>query len=227
MRFSPPWSANWSDDMAEILKIVAFSDTHGFHPWFNIPDGDVLVFAGDMTLHGRLEEVIKFNEFLGSLSHPHKLVIAGNHDFCFETKPEASRASLTNGVYLQDELATIQGIKFYGSPWQPVFKDMAFNLPRGEALRAKWDCIPADTDVLITHSPPWGHNDRTFFGSNVGCRDLLQRVERLQIPLHIFGHIHESAGHSANERTIFANVSVCNLLYMPIHRPFFHEFSKE
>lgn len=209
--------------MAETLKIVAFSDTHGHRPWFKIPDGDVLVFAGDMTRHGHLEEVRAFNEFLGGLPHPHKLVIAGNHDACFEKQPEASRACLTNCTYLQDEAVTIQGVKFYGSPWQPEFRNMAFNLPRGAALQAKWELIPTDTDVLITHGPPWGHQDRTFLGSTVGCPNLNQRVELLHVSLHIFGHIHESHGQSINRRTVFANVSACNLLYLPTRRAFVYD----
>lgn len=199
------------------MKIVAFSDTHGRRPWFNIPNGDVLVFAGDMTLHGSLDEVVKFNEFLASLPHAHKLVIAGNHDGCFEAQANESRAQLSNAIYLQDESVTIEGVKFYGTPWQPVFRDMAFNLPP-ESLRLKWEHIPPDTDVLITHTPPYGQNDRTFFGKRVGCHHLREAVGRIQPALHIFGHIHEAYGQSTNGRTVFANVSVCNLFYMPMRR---------
>ena len=57
------------------MKIVAISDTHGLHGSLNIP-------AGDLTRHGVLDDVREFNDFLGSLPHPHKIVIAGNHDFC-------------------------------------------------------------------------------------------------------------------------------------------------
>ena len=205
------------------LKIVALSDTHGRRPWFKIPDGDVLIHAGDMTLRGCLDEVVKFNDFLGTLPHPHKIIVAGNHDLCFETHTAECRSRLTNGVYLQDESVTIQGVKFYGSPWQPTFRDMAFNLPRGKEIQSKWDLIPPDTDVLITHGPPYGRGDQTLFSGAVGCRDLFQTVERLDIPLHIFGHIHEAAGQSVNGKTLFANVSVCNILYLPIQRPFVHE----
>lgn len=179
-----------------------------------------------MTLHGNLDEVVKFNNWLGNLPHPYKLIIAGNHDTCFETRLDDSRACLTNAVYLQDESVTILETKFYGSPWQPVFRDMAFNLPR-ESLRAKWERIPPDTDILITHTPPYGHNDRTFFGSRVGCIDLLESVERIQPSLHIFGHIHEAFGQSANGQTIFANVSVCNLFYMPMRRAMVFEIPVE
>ena len=78
------------------LKIVIISDTHGLHERVSIPDGDILVHAGDLTNKGELADVARFNEFLGRLSHPHKIVIAGNHDFAFERIPEAARALLTN-----------------------------------------------------------------------------------------------------------------------------------
>ena len=65
------------------MKLITIADTHGLHRSFEIPDGDILVHAGDLTRHGTLEDVYEFNDFLGSLPHPHKIVIAGNHDFCF------------------------------------------------------------------------------------------------------------------------------------------------
>jgi predicted phosphohydrolase len=117
------------------LMIVAIADSHGLHRKLRIPDGDILIHAGDLTRSGNIGELDEFNEFLGGLPHRHKIVIAGNHDFCFENNMEESARRLTNAVYLQDAETVIKGIKFYGSPWQPWFYDWAFNLPRGEALR--------------------------------------------------------------------------------------------
>ena len=95
------------------------------------------------------------------MPHPDKIVIAGNHDFCFERDPRHCVRLLTNAVYLQDSAVVVRGLKFCGSPWQPWFCDWAFNLRRGQPLREKWDLIPSDTDVLITHGPPQGINDFT------------------------------------------------------------------
>jgi len=78
------------------MKIISISDTHGLHPAMEIPDGDLLVHAGDLTRHGSLNDVQEFNDFLGTLPHPHKIVIAGNHDFCFERDREACEELLTN-----------------------------------------------------------------------------------------------------------------------------------
>jgi len=88
----------------------------------------------------------------------------------------------------------IEGVKFYGSPWQPRFFDWAFNLDRGEEIKKKWDLIPMDTDVLITHGPPYGILDLTHEGEKVGCEELMKAVLRVQPKIHIFGHIHEAYG---------------------------------
>lgn len=202
------------------MRIVAISDTHTLHNGLqNIPDGDVLIHAGDLTNHGSIEDVEEFDRYLGKLPHTHKIVIAGNHDFCFEKKPTEARARITNAIYLEDKGIKIDDVHFYGSPWQPAFFNWAFNLPRGAQLREKWNLIPDDTDVLITHSPPFGLGDRTYRGENVGCRELLKAVRRIKPKLHIFGHIHEAYGITTNEHTKFVNASSCNLGYQPINQP--------
>jgi len=206
------------------MKIVAISDTHGLHSMLTVPPGDVLIHAGDMTGRGTLDEVRDFNEFLGSLPHTHKVVIAGNHDFCFEREREESEAELTHCVYLQDQAVTIEGVRFYGSPWQPWFYDWAFNLERGAGIRVKWDLIPERTDVLITHGPPYGYGDETARGEVVGCRDLLEVVERIKPRMHVFGHIHEGAGTSSNGQTVFINASTCDLGYRPVNPPIIYEY---
>ncbi len=201
------------------MKIVAIADTHNRHRELVLPAGDVLVHAGDITLGGTLEEVEDFNEYLGGLPHPHKIVIAGNHDFCFEREPELSAPLLTNALYLRDEATTIEGVVFYGSPWQPWFYNFAFNLRRGPEIREKWDLIPDGVDVLITHGPPRGFGDRTAYDEPVGCRDLLVAVERAQPQFHIFGHIHEGYGTYSKGETEFINASSCDRAYEPVNEP--------
>jgi Icc-related predicted phosphoesterase len=201
------------------MKLVLVSDTHFWHDALDIPDGDVLLHAGDLTRHGTLADVEVFNDYLGTLPHAHKIVVAGNHDFCFEREPQAARPLLTNAIYLEDEAVTIDGVHFYGSPWQPWFYDWAFNLERGEPLRRKWDLIPDHTDVLVTHSPPQGHGDRTQSGTLAGCEELIVAVERVQPALHVFGHIHEAYGTTRNALTSFVNASICDLSYNPLNAP--------
>lgn len=57
-----------------------------------------------------------------------------------------------------------------------------------------WDSIPADTDILVTHGPPFGVLDRTIQNCNAGCHYLLQKVMEIKPKYHLFGHIHEAYG---------------------------------
>lgn len=173
------------------MRIVCISDTHGKHRTMTIPDGDVLVHAGDLTPRGHEKDIKDVNDWLGTLPHKHKIMIAGNHDFEFEKNPINARSWITNAHYLCDESLIIDGVKFYGSPWQPRYFDWAFNVDRGEPLKVIWDKIPMDTDVLITHGPPHGILDMTFEKIMAGCEELLLAVQRIKPKIHIFGHIHE------------------------------------
>ena len=196
-----------------MVKIVAISDTHIKHRDLEIPEGDILIHAGDFSRKGKFEDLIEFNSWLGELPHQHKVVIAGNHDFCFQEQPAESLKLLTNGIYLQDQFIELLGLKIYGSPWQPWFFDWAFNLKRGHELKTKWKLIPEDTDILVTHGPPMGILDKTNSGKQVGCEELLSRVFEIKPRYHIFGHIHEGYGVIKKESTTFINASSCDLAY--------------
>lgn len=199
--------------------MVCLSDTHGRHAELDVPDGDVLVLAGDVTRRGRPEELEDLDAWLAELPHPHRILVAGNHDFLFETDPPRARALIRHATYLQDAGTTVCGLRIWGSPWQPVFFDWAFNLPRGEALRRVWEGVPDGLDVLVTHTPPRGVLDRTSRGQDVGCDDLLEAVARARPRLHVFGHIHEDAGRVERDGTIFVNASSCTLSYVPSNPP--------
>ena len=189
------------------MRIVAIADTHTFTDGFTVPDGDVLIHAGDMCRGGSLEELRGVATWLAAQPHRHKIVVAGNHDWSFVREPAASRALLGDAHYLEDSEVTIEGVRFYGSPWQPAFNNWAFNLPRGEKLAAKWKRIPTGLDVLITHGPPAGIGDRSSYEGRSGCADLRARVDEVAPRLHLFGHIHEDGGAWEQGRTVFANVT--------------------
>jgi Icc-related predicted phosphoesterase len=205
--------------VSDTVRIVVIADTHGLHRGLQVPEGDILVHAGDLTDYGELDQLAASAAFLEAQPHRHKVVIAGNHDFCLERRPREARATLTNCIYLQDEAVTLMGLRFYGSPWQPWFFDWAFNLQRGPEIRAKWDLVPAGTDVLITHGPPWGHGDLTHRGERAGCQDLLEAVRRLRPALHLFGHIHEGYGVTRDGGTVLVNASICDSRNRPVNRP--------
>lgn len=189
------------------------ADTHGAHAQLTVPDGDVLIHAGDLTERGTRQSVAEVAGFLRALPHRHKIVIAGNHDFLFQEEPGLARALMKGLTYLQDEEVTIDGLRIWGSPWQPWFHDWAFNLHRGPAIAAKWQLIPSGIDVLVTHGPPAGSGDLCFDGRRVGCDDLLRHVDRVAPRVHLFGHIHEDRGHWQRGQTIIHNVttSECEL----------------
>jgi len=207
------------------MRLVCVSDTHGYHDAMRVPDGDVLIHAGDLTKRGTLEEVRAAGEWLTKLPHKHKLVVAGNHDFLFERDPAAARALLTHATYLEDEAVEIDGVRFYGSPYTPEFFNWAFMLPRGEALRAKWSRIPNDIDVLVTHGPPHKILDRTAHGDHAGCEALAERVAELKPQLHVFGHIHEGYGIRDDGPTRYVNASICTFDYRPKNTPMIFELS--
>lgn len=201
------------------MRIVCISDTHTHHRSLSVPDGDVLVHCGDSTKIGRDEEISDVDDWFGDLPHKHKILIAGNHDFCFQTDP-LWRTRIRHAHYLQDEALNIGGVRFYGSPWQPRFFNWAFNLDRGTPLRRVWDRVPDNTDVLLTHGPPFGILDLTDRGEPVGDEELRELVLRLpQLKLHVFGHIHESYGQISNGYTTFVNACSCNLRYRPVNPP--------
>ena len=120
-------------------------------------------------------------------------------------------------AYLEDNGCEIGGYKFWGSPWQPEFCNWAFNLSRGVACDRKWQQIPSDTDVLITHGPALGHGDLCNGGGHrAGCVNLLAHItERIQPLYHISGHVHEGFGATTNGVTTFVNASTCDYAYAP------------
>jgi hypothetical protein len=191
------------------LRFVCFSDTHSRigRATFDVPHGDVLLHAGDFTNTGRAKEVELFGDWLEQQPFKHKIVIAGNHDLTFEVDryhshharrfhgggpPEDAAAIKAAFVkrctYLEDDEVTIEGIRIYGSPWQPEFCDWAFNLDRGEPCLEKWKKIPEGIDVLLTHGPPVGFGDLCENGLRAGCVDLLFQIQqRIKPKFHVAG----------------------------------------
>ncbi|KAF2021800.1 Metallo-dependent phosphatase [Aaosphaeria arxii CBS 175.79] len=180
------------------ITIVNISDTHNYQPP-DVPHGEILIHAGDLTQNGTYEEVQTTIDWLQTLPHPHKIVVAGNHDTFLDHSKRpanmvASSASIQWGniVYLDSESTTIscengRELKIYGCPLTPRHGNWAFQYPR---TRDTWhSTVPTDTDILITHGPPKGHLDL----NTLGCQFLLDELWRTKPMLHVFGHVH--AGH--------------------------------
>lgn len=161
------------DNSQRKVRIVHISDTHLQHERFlpNIPDGDILVHSGDFCRIGWKRLLItpdyggflkSLNEFFAKVPHKHKIFVAGNHDIMFDGEScEEVQKKLPNVTYLQDSPVSIEGIQFYGSPWT-LYKWTSYNRgfckEKGK-IEHNWDKIPNDTNVLVTHLPPYGVMD--------------------------------------------------------------------
>lgn len=202
------------------MKLVLISDTHGKQKQIEVPQGDILIHAGDFSMRGFPKEVEAFMQWFSAQPHPNKILIAGNHDFMAEKDPIGFKNLVPENVtYLNDSGCEIEGIKIWGSPIQPWFHDWAFNRLRGDQIQKHWDLIPIDTDILITHGPPFGSLDSLLDGNRVGCENLAEKVEEIAPKLHVFGHIHESYGMKWSGKTTFVNASMLNFSYQAVNPP--------
>ena len=206
------------------MKITFISDTHTKHKQLDLPGGDLLIHSGDIMNSGYSKsDIHTFCEWFEAQDYKHKIFIAGNHDRMFENHPLESNTIVNkyDVTYLQDDEHLIDGVKLYGTPWQPEFCNWAFNLPRrGDELMAKWGAIPKDTDILITHGPAIGQLDVSGYGGqNVGCELLRERIDKVKPLIHVFGHIHGSAGYKFDGTTHYFNASVLNERYEYQNKP--------
>lgn len=207
------------------VKIVCISDTHNQAQ--NIPGGipqcDILVHAGDITMEGNYDKLCKFSDWGGQFLLPEtrRICIAGNHDKTLEGDIETAVACLPHWTYLQDQAHEVLGLKFWGTPWSPDFhpESWGFQLERGEKARAQWQTIPLDTDVLIVHGPPYGYGDKLERGEHVGCRDLANRLMEVRPRLTICGHVHSDPGIFAAPWGTVVNACIMTEGYKPKRKP--------
>lgn len=227
-------------------RITLISDTHTKH-WEldgDLPGGDILIHAGDLMNSGRnLEDIKDFCKWFDEQNYNSKIFIAGNHDRMFEDFPERAMEIVNSYkliTYLQDSWIKIGDdgqfndetmIKIYGSPWQPWFYDWAFNLPKGgPGLMSKWEAIPEDTDILITHGPPQDHLDVSgppYNEGHLGCALLREKVDAQPPKIHVFGHIHGSYGYKFHNGTHFFNASILNERYDYVNKPVTFDWNPE
>lgn len=204
------------------MKLCIISDTHGKHKQLTLPDADVIIHCGDMTPMGREHEVHNFMKWFSGLEqYKYRICIAGNHDWIFELNHTLAMTLIpSNVIYLEDTEIVIDGVKFYGTPVQKPFMNWAFNRPE-EKLEHYWGMIPDDTDVLITHSPPYMVGDMVKWDrSHQGSPSLYKEViERIHPNIHCFGHIHEGNGIRHVDDVTFINASNLDEHYNCIFSP--------
>jgi Icc-related predicted phosphoesterase len=224
------------------MHIVCISDTHNLHDQISMPEGNVLIHAGDLTMNGDPDDIAAAFAWLSKQPHERIIAIPGNHDFGFQRMPhlaEALRSEFPRVELLIDQETTVEGVRVYGSPWQPWFHDWAYNFQTGrdgeEQAEETWSKIPNDTGILVTHGPVREILDRTLgaaqkrtrglnslvaHGEHVGCPALRQRISQLHnLRLHVCGHIHESYGADKHNKTLFVNACSCDAQYSPTQPP--------
>lgn len=209
------------------MIIDTISDLHGHLP--KLEGGDLLIVAGDLTAKHTYQEYFLFANWLRYQDYKCKIFIAGNHDPLIQDTDLIE--DVFNGCdseYLCDSGIEFEGLKIWGSPWTPIFDGInpnckAFTGTERE-LAKKFELIPSDTDILITHGPPSGVLDKTVWGDHVGSTSLQDELysERMTPKLHIFGHIHEAYGQIENVAmmscTHFVNCSHVDESYKPINK---------
>jgi len=206
--------------------MVAFSDTHGRHGSMLLPDGDLLICAGDFTVDGRLEDVSGFLYWLKEQAVRYRhgaILIAGNHECAadprhrwFDARVRDLLMALRGPVrYLEDDSATVAGYNIYGMPWTPKFNQWAFMEGAGAAMKPRCDDMPRHTDILVTPRPPRGILD-----AGLGCDDLRRSLPNLtKLRLHIFGHVHSGSGVSVTDQATHVNAAVLDDAYRLVRGP--------
>ena len=207
------------------MKFILISVTHGQNNLLkNLPAGDIVIHCGDATKYGSRRELADFAKQFSRCRTQYKILIAGNHDGCFQRHPEEARQIVANQgiIYLEDSYIIIGGYKFWGMPWTAIFQSWYFMADASE-LATKWFAIPRDVNVLISHGPPKYIRDLTN-GEHAGClahSDYTTTSDILK--LNVFGHIHEGYGYTRFGETDYINCSLLNGYYQPINLPIIYE----
>lgn len=207
------------------MKIVAISDTHGKWNRLQIPECDILISAGDYSFRGEKHMVEDFHKWLNKQQAGYVVSVQGNHELNveknFEQMKEVAEKACPGVHFIAEGGVNIEGINIWGSAVTPWFRNWAWNVERGPKIKAHWDKIPTNTNILVTHGPPYGILDIVPFANGtpkerVGCHDLLNRLIDLpDLKMHIFGHIHHSHGAEMVANVRFYNASICDEAYMP------------
>lgn len=207
------------------MIIDCISDLHGEYP--KLDGGDLLIVAGDLTAWDTSKQHEECIEWLIAQKYKRIVLIAGNHDGHIQ---RGDLPRYDEGIdYLQDSGTEFEGMKIWGSPWQRQFpfqnpKFTAFSVNSDATLGEKWDLIPKDIDILVTHTPPESVLDRTWRAKRTGCPYLYSRLLEIKPKLHVFGHIHEGYGkheidHGNDHKTICVNAAHMNADYDAINKP--------
>lgn len=210
------------------MRIVATSDTH--FPFDNslIPDGDVLIHAGDLMYKGTPDEWDALVQSLAALPHKTKLYVPGNHDYFTEHYAGLARSDLRRRANVRILSGGLETAKV-GNSFISVL-----SVPYVTGLNGWAYCVAEDwlydyiknhanayyprLDFVVSHSPPYRILDQEG-KNNYGAWAMNKWFyETDNKPRHwICGHIHESYGTEEIEGTKFYNVAMCNEQYEQVN----------
>lgn len=209
-----------------MTTIVAASDTHGLHREVVLPEGDVLIHCGDMTMYG--EKPIYLDTFKWlceqTSKFKHVICILGNHDKYHQYWLDLVKTcDKTNFHYLENSGIELDGIKYYGCPNVSNLPRWAFNDTTDPTC---WERIPDEVEVLISHSPPYRILDEVW---QYGSKKLRLRVDELMnknLKVNVFGHTHEDGGKkmtltspNIKREVLFVNAAICDIRYKATNPP--------
>jgi Icc-related predicted phosphoesterase len=217
--------------------VDCISDLHGYE--IELEGGDLLIVAGDLTVSDQPVQYGRFAAWIDRQKYKKKILIAGNHDNFFQKKGfEAIQEaySVLNVEYLCDSGCEFEGLKIWGMPWSLWFDGInphckAFTGSENK-LAKKYELIPNDTDILISHGPSWGCHDTLYrSGERAGSPTLTHWIANHINTLKLFvcGHIHEGYGiHDIRafqsqtgdpKTTVLVNASYIDQDYEPVNKP--------
>lgn len=231
------------------VDITYFSDTHGQHNKLKIPKSDLIICGGDFTLRGREKEVEDFLKWFDKLEASHKVLVAGNHDTCFDKKLQPAvygtylqkrpiwledmlnyyMNPLNGNYYLENEYCEPWGIKIWGSPCTMRERESfqsAFKLETGVDAEQLYSTIPSDTNIIVSHGPAYRRLDEVYCtpdNLHLGSEQLLYHVYRVKPTFLFCGHVHQDHGYmldpNENIDTMYYNGCICDAFDRPTHSP--------
>ena len=239
-------------------NILKETDQFGYESSIKWDEMDLVCFTGDLSSRGSYRECFNFMDWFNKLPCQKVMIAGNHDFFFdFELRSKQPRfvrehqihqqeevdellAEFPDIHYLNDSGVNLFGLNIWGSPVTPWFHDWAFNRQRytsldgetdpetSDIITSHWEMIPKDTDILLTHGPPYGHGDLLSYRNRksnqcprVGCKDIVPFIEEIRPKIHAFGHIHEAYGVTTDKYTEYINASCLNDSYDAINAPIF------
>jgi Icc-related predicted phosphoesterase len=162
-----------------MVRLLTVTDIHGsshgldtIHKLIAEHEPDIVIVCGDITHFGPVEWARKFLE---SIKLP-LLTVNGNCDI--EDVEDVISARQDNNLI--NRSVNMTGLTFVGLGYPPD--------PHYKASEIK------EVDVLVSHVPPQGCNDRISGGNSIGDHFVREMVLNKSPRLVLSGHVHEARG---------------------------------